>query len=116
MPYPDVKPVIGDPYALASDELMKQYDSRNYTPQLVFLGLDERGTQHDLLEYRDRYKGSPYFALDVTLQDDKDEALETLTASAVKDGNHFVTGRVTDLHASDGKSPQLNYEPIYEEC
>lgn len=96
--YSAVETLIGDPFRNTPENLIAQYDSKIHCPQLVFLGVDERA---DGLNYKDRYKGAPCFALDVT--PNGDERVAELNTAATRDGNQFVTGRVMDLVATDGK-------------
>ena len=63
--FKDVQPLIGeDPYSKAETDIIKEYNSSSYTPQLIFLGLDDRNAQG--IVYKDVYKGAPYFAIDIT--------------------------------------------------
>ena len=62
--YNDVQPLIGeDPYSKSEEQLISNYNSSVTIPQLLFLGLDENANSG--FEYK-IYRGSPYFALDVT--------------------------------------------------
>lgn len=93
--YKDVQPLIGDdPYLKTEEELVSEYNSSVTTPQLLFLGLDEKNTRG--LEWA-IYKGSPFFALDVTPKG----SYETKASSLIRDfesrGLIFIEGR---LHMS----------------
>ncbi|KAJ9629753.1 NADH pyrophosphatase [Taxawa tesnikishii (nom. ined.)] len=95
----DVKPVIGeDPYHQTEDELISQYNSTKYTPQMIFLGLDDR---EEGLTYKDLYKGAPRFAVDVTPKKSLSDACNELISSLDSRGLTFAQGRAMDLEASD---------------
>lgn len=90
--YKDVQPIIGeDPYSKSEEELIKEYNSSTYVPQLVFLGLDER---KEGLLYKDYYKGAPYFALDVTPNETIASAGEKLIEDMTSKGLEFSKGRM----------------------
>ncbi|KAF2179875.1 hypothetical protein K469DRAFT_741484 [Zopfia rhizophila CBS 207.26] len=90
--YSDVQPVIGnDPFAKTEEELVKEYDSSTYIPQLVFLGLD--GHKEGLI-YKDHYKGAPFFALDITPKDAATAAAEALIKDVESKGLSFSKGRM----------------------
>ena len=62
--YNDIQPLVGDdPYSKPEDVLISEYNSSITIPQLLFLGLDER--HRNGFEWK-IYRGSPYFALDIT--------------------------------------------------
>lgn len=94
--FEDVKPIIGeDPFATTEQDMVAAYDSTKAVPQMIFLGVDEKA---DGLEYQGKnlYKGAPYFALDVTTQQDLIKKVEGR-------GLSFAKGRVMDLEAGDGE-------------
>jgi NAD+ diphosphatase len=91
--YKDVEAIIGeDPFVKAEEEVIKEYNSSKYLPQLVFLGLDDRNKEG--LVYKDHYKGAPYFALDVTPKESVASAAETLITSLESKGHEFSKGRM----------------------
>ncbi|OCK81008.1 hypothetical protein K432DRAFT_327196 [Lepidopterella palustris CBS 459.81] len=91
--FKDVEPIIGeDIYSKSEEDLIKEYNSSKYIPQLVFLGLDDRN--QDGLVYKDYYKGAPYFALDITPKDPIKSAAETLISSLETKGVSFSKGRM----------------------
>ena len=82
----DVKQLIGgDPYGKTEKELVSEYNSTHSTPQLVFLGLDEK--VKDGLSYRN-FNGAPRFALDITPKgsyaQEAEKILGTLEAQGLK--------------------------------
>ena len=102
--YDDVKPIIGeDPYTTPEEDQIKSFNSAKYVPQMVFLGIDEK--HPDGLEYqsKNKYKGAPYFAIDVTPKLSVKDAAEQLIERLKAKGMDFGKGRVMDVEASDGK-------------
>ncbi|KAH7135183.1 NUDIX hydrolase domain-like protein [Dendryphion nanum] len=96
----DVKPIIGnDPFGKTEEDLIKEYNSTLYVPQIIFLGLDER---KEGFVYKEHYKGQPYFAVDVTPTKSVTEAAEALIKDFEAKGWSFFQGRMnTSLPASD---------------
>jgi len=91
--YDEIKTLTGeDPYKKAEEELIKEYNSSTYIPQLVFLGLDSR--RSDGLVYREVYKGAPIFALDVTPKNHLKEDAENLILQFEAKGFKFAEGRL----------------------
>ena len=89
-----VQPLIGDnPYLKTENQLIAEYNSAVTVPQLLFLGIDERNQG---LEWT-IYKGSPYFALDVTPKGSVATQARSLIQKMEGLGNKFVEGR---LHMS----------------
>ena len=99
--YKDVEPLIGNPYEQNEEDVISTYNSSKHTPQMIFLGLDER--VQDALMYKD-HKGAPYFALDVTPKGSVTDECNHLISSLESKGFSFVQGRAMDLAASDGTS------------
>lgn len=91
--YSDVQPVVGDPYKTAEEDLIKEYNSALYHPQLVFLGLDESKKQ-DGFSYKEHYAGQPYWALDVTPRASVTEAAEALIKKVEGQSLYFAQGRM----------------------
>lgn len=57
----------GGPYRRPEEKNIQEYDSRIWQPPLLFLGLDRRTEKEtDTFAYKDKYKGTPYFALDIS--------------------------------------------------
>lgn len=91
--YKDVQPIIGeDPYAKSEEDLIKEYNSATYIPQLVFLGLDER--KKESFQYKNHYQGAPFFALDITPKGPITSAAETLISNMESKGCSFLPGRM----------------------
>ncbi|USP72946.1 uncharacterized protein yc1106_00220 [Curvularia clavata] len=90
--FADVKPVIGEnPFEKSEDEVIAQYNSSLYVPQIIFLGLDER---KEGFKYKDHYKGQPWFAVDVTPQESVKEKAEELIEKMKAQGLDFSKGRM----------------------
>ncbi|KAI8933430.1 hypothetical protein NX059_010044 [Plenodomus lindquistii] len=83
--FDDVKPVIGEnPFERPEEDLIAQYNSSLYIPQIVFLGLDERT---EGFKYKDHYKGQPWFAVDITPRESvKEEAEKLVTRLTTGEG------------------------------
>lgn len=98
----EIQPVVPhNPYERTEQELIDQYDSSIRTPQLVFLGIDER--QADGLRYKN-FAGSPYFALDVTPRPPYEEGADGVIAAVEKQGLRFLKGiRIMDFPAETGR-------------
>ncbi|EUC36902.1 hypothetical protein COCVIDRAFT_114713 [Bipolaris victoriae FI3] len=90
--FSDVKPIIGDnPFEKSEEDVIAQYNSTLYTPQIIFLGLDER---KDGFKYKEHYKGQPWFAVDVTPQESVKEKAEELIKKFEEQGLEFSKGRM----------------------
>jgi NAD+ diphosphatase len=98
-----VKSIIGDdPFHRSEEDTIAQYNSSLYLAQIIFLGLDEREAG---FEYKGRYKGQPWFAVDITPQGTVKDAAETLIESLKTEGLDFSKGRMNmNLPAEQGKS------------
>jgi NAD+ diphosphatase len=99
----DVKPLIGEnPFDKTEEELIKQYNSSVTLPLVLFLGLDERkkdGFEHGI------YKGTPYFAVDVTPQGTTEKQAMSVIEAVKAKGLSFIEGRLhMSLNAPEGKS------------
>jgi NAD+ diphosphatase len=108
--YADIKPIIGeDPFHKTEEDLIKEYNSEIYNPQIIFLGLDERQKGDNVFGYKDRYKGQPYWALDITPQKSAKEAAEALIKEVEAKGLNFSKGRMNlSLPAQEGSAPSLS--------
>ncbi|KAK4249897.1 NUDIX hydrolase domain-like protein [Corynascus novoguineensis] len=95
----DVAPLTGaDPFALTEEEMLARYDSSEEQVTIVFLGVDEKGAlprseaetgeSGEEFGYRG-FKGSPYFAVDVTPTGQKAAAAEELIKSMAEKGFAF---------------------------
>lgn len=94
--YDEIRSFIGtdDPYAKSEAELIAEYNSTNLTPQLLFLGLDERDAKEEESFHWSVYRGSPCFALDVTPKGSIADAAKALIARMEGRGLQFVQGRL----------------------
>lgn len=90
--YNDVKSIIGsNPFEKSEEDLIKEYNSETYIPQIIFLGLDEG---KEGFVYKEHYKGQPYFAVDVTPTKSVTEAAEALIKDVEAKGWSFSKGRM----------------------
>ncbi|THC92282.1 hypothetical protein EYZ11_008264 [Aspergillus tanneri] len=88
-------------YDKSEEEIIKEYDSRRTSPQLVFLGLDESCKQGGLSWKI--YTGAPYFALDVTPKGSEEQqanAKDVLSALEAKELS-FLQARVAMTFSAD---------------
>ncbi|KAI0025000.1 NUDIX hydrolase domain-like protein [Xylariomycetidae sp. FL0641] len=97
----DVAPLTGtDPFEKSEEQMIKDFNSDISRPIILFLGLDEN--KQSGFEYRD-YKGSPYFAVDITPKGSyEEEAKKVVEGVQSKTGAQFITGtRFLSLHAPE---------------
>lgn len=105
--YDDVKSIIGDdPWERSEEEVLQQYNSEKYVPQMIFLGIDEKNKDGLTYQSKNKYTGAPYFAVDITPKKSVTEQCERLIARLKDEGYDFATGRVMDVDASHGKKQQ----------
>lgn len=78
-----------NPFAKPEKEIVESFDSRVATPQLVFLGLDEKDKNGYSFK---NYVGAPHFAIDVTPKKQFSEAAEALSQKWLDSGLKFVEG------------------------
>ena len=106
--FSDVKPIIGDnPFEKQEEDVIAQYNSTLYIPQIIFLGLDERTRGENDFVYKEHYKGQPWFAVDVTPKESVTEAAEQLIEKLKGDGLDFSKGRMNlSLPAEEGTLAQ----------
>lgn len=107
-----MQPIIGDdPFATSEEDLIREYNSHKYIPQIIFLGLDERGLNEkknwkngkEGFVYKEHYKGQPWFAVDVTPKESVTEAAEKLIKECEGKGLTFSKGRMNlALPAQEG--------------
>ncbi|KAK6347110.1 NADH pyrophosphatase [Orbilia brochopaga] len=65
--YPDVEPLISNPYAVDEKTTIASFDSTIDTPLTIFLGVDEAAASTDHITWDNgKYAGQAYFAIDVT--------------------------------------------------
>ncbi|OAL46856.1 NADH pyrophosphatase, partial [Pyrenochaeta sp. DS3sAY3a] len=90
--FDEVKPIIGnDPFERAEADIIAQYNSSLYVPQIVFLGLLEK---KEGFVYKEHYKGQPWFALDVTPTESVKDEAEKLIEKLKGEGLEFSKGRM----------------------
>lgn len=92
----DVAAVVGsaDPYRQSDEEKAAAYDSREPVPPiLAFLGLDETVTE-GAINYKDHYRGRPYFALDITPTGPRQAEAEKVITKLLKQGHRFSIERI----------------------
>lgn len=112
--YDDVKTVVGeDRYQNPEKDVIARYNSENYIPQMVFLGIDERVKDGLSYQGKNRYTGAPYFAVDVTPKASMKETCEELIKKLQQRGLEFEQGRVMDIDASHGRSLTAQIPGIY---
>lgn len=93
--------VPGDIFDLAEEDVLKSYNSAKSRPLVAFLGLDESRPENGL-SYKN-YKGTPYFALDVTPQGPLEEKAKGIVETMEAKGLSFHGARtITALPADDG--------------
>lgn len=97
----DVKPLIGEnPFDKTEAELIDEYNSSITLPLVLFLGLDERkkdGFEHGI------YKGTPYFAVDVTPRGTVEKQATSVIEAVKAKGHTFIEGRMhMSLNAPEG--------------
>ena len=95
--------------------MIEEFDSSISTPQIVFLGIDERkesewvdgartdnGGDGEVLRYKE-YSGAPVWAVDVTPRGSYEAEANKLVENVEADGLKFLEGRmVLSLPASEG--------------
>lgn len=100
--YEDVRSFVGtdDPYAKSEEELIAEYNSTDFTPQVLFLGLDERKGRSKEEEGEGEsfqwsvYRGAPFFAVDVTPKGSLADAAKRLIGWMEDRGLQFAQGRL----------------------
>jgi NAD+ diphosphatase len=102
--FDDVKAIIGqEPFSRSEEEVIAQYNSSLYIPQVIFLGLDER---QEGFVYKEHYKGQPWFAVDVTPKESVEHVAEALISRLNSEGLDFGKGRMhMSLPAEEGTYP-----------
>jgi hypothetical protein len=88
--YSDLQSLVPtNPYEKSEEDMIKEFDSRQKIPQLIFLGLDER--VKDGLSYKN-YTGAPHFAFDITPVAPYEETANGVIAEMQKKGLSFLEG------------------------
>ncbi|KAH6890521.1 NUDIX hydrolase domain-like protein [Thelonectria olida] len=100
--FEDVKQFIGaEPFKLTEDEAIKEFDSTQPSPLVVFMGMLEEGNESDYIESGDHgnIKGHPYFAIDITTKGiHSEKATEFLQAQEAKSLSVDKNPRGMSLH------------------
>jgi len=109
--FADVEAIIGgDPFHRSEEDTIAQYNSSLYQPQIIFLGLDER---HQGFDYKGRYKGQPWFAVDVTPKESVKDAAEKLINGLKSESLDFSKGRMNlNLPAEQGTPLSTSKRPL----
>ena len=88
----DIQPLTGDdPYEKTEEQVVAEFNSTVSIPQILFLGIDEsvkNGFEWNI------YKGSPYFAIDVTPKGSFTDIASTTVKDLEAKGLQFVEGRM----------------------
>ncbi|KAF3354663.1 Protein RNA12 [Verticillium dahliae VDG1] len=100
----ELSPVTGeDPFGPSEDDLIKNFDSNENRPVVLFLGLLDDGSVP--FEYKG-HKGRPYFAVDVTPHGTYAAAAQTFIDEQQARGRQFLEARI---HLSlDARSGMFN--------
>jgi NAD+ diphosphatase len=105
----EIVPLIGEnPFEKTEEQMIREYRSDVTLPLVLFLGLDERrkdGFEHGI------YKGSPYFAVDITPKGTIMKQAEGIIEAMKAKGLTFLEGRTAmSLNAPEGMSGSLEDE------
>ena len=97
----EIKSLTGEnPFEKAEEQIIKEFNSSISLPLVLFLGLDERkkdGFEHGI------YKGSPYFAIDITPKGSLKEKAESVIKAMKDKGMIFLEGRTAmSMNAPEG--------------
>jgi len=98
----EIKSLTGDnPFGKTEEEIIKEFNSSVTLPLVLFLGLDEK--KRDGFEYG-RYKGSPYFAIDITPKGSIKGKAEGIIEAMKAKGMIFLEGRTAmAMNAPEGR-------------
>ena len=89
-----------NPFEKPEADIIKEFNSSITLPLVLFLGLDER--RKDGFEYG-IYKGSPYFAIDITPKGTIKERAEGIIEAMKAKGMVFLEGRTAmAMNAPEG--------------
>ncbi|EEH21896.1 hypothetical protein PABG_04112 [Paracoccidioides brasiliensis Pb03] len=98
--YDDVKPLIPeDIFDKSEEDVLKEFNSSITIPHLVFLGLDETQSDNGLV-YK-IYKGTPFFALDVTPRGTIEQTAKIIVSTMEARGLSFHKARVLNALPAD---------------
>lgn len=99
------KLVPEDLYDQSEEDMIKNFDSRKTIPHVIFLGMEEI-PKPDSLTWK-IYKGTPYFAVDVTPRGSEEQqahAKDIISTMEAKGLNFFKSRVVMTLSADEGLS------------
>ncbi len=102
----EVTPLTGtQPFIKTEAELVRDFNSEEIKPLVLFLGIDEKqglATEGSDFQYKS-YKGSPFFAVDVTPRGSLADVAKQIVEGAKEKGFTLFTGpRNMSLKASEG--------------
>jgi NAD+ diphosphatase len=104
-----------DPFEKTEEQMIKEFNSDVTHPVILFLGIDDKNLlpNHEnagaALEYKS-YKGSPFFAVDVTPRGSVTEAANALVSSLKAKGLSFTeSARQMSLTAPEGKLKTVGF-------
>jgi len=108
--FADVSPLTGpDPFAKTEAELINDFNSEETQTLVLFLGIDESESLSASTKdfaYKN-YKGSPYFAVDITARGDSVDKAKGVSDAARAKGQSFHTNvRAMNLPAGEGNNPR----------
>ncbi|KAI8964079.1 NUDIX hydrolase domain-like protein [Daldinia sp. FL1419] len=94
-----VVPLTGEePFRESEEKQLKEFNSADTQPVILFLGIDEKKPD---FQYRD-YKGQPYFAVDVTPKGTIEAKAKSIVDIVKANGVSFIDGRrLLSLNAPD---------------
>ena len=93
MKFKDIQPLIGDNlFSKSEDQMIEEYSSAATTPQIVFLGLDEKIREG--LVYKSMYHGAPVWAVDVTPKGSHESQAKSLIKEMEGRGLSFMQARM----------------------
>ncbi|KAI1615202.1 NADH pyrophosphatase [Exophiala viscosa] len=88
--YDDIKSLVPtNPFEKTEKEIIEDFDSRIDTPQLIFLGIDEK--VKDGFSFKN-FLGGPHWAIDITPKKTYEKKAKDLTEKFVADGLKFSEG------------------------
>ena len=98
----EIKSLTGEnPFEKTEEERIKEFNSSITMPLVLFLGIDEK--RKEGFEYG-IYKGSPYFAVDITPKGTIKEEAEGIIEAIKTKGMIFLEGRTAmAMNASEGE-------------
>ncbi|KAL2752700.1 hypothetical protein ACRALDRAFT_1072564 [Sodiomyces alcalophilus JCM 7366] len=92
----DVAPLTGsDPFGPSEEDLIKNFDSSETRPLVIFLGIVE--SEQSSFRWKE-FKGSPVFAVDVTPRDSYAAAAQALIDKQLQGERSFMTDRIHVTH------------------